>query len=360
MSSAKISNPVAKTWFAVLWDKSIENMGIKVNWNDLDYMAAQLETAFSDISPNFYATICNKPKENGEAGYHVHAVIYHEKAKRLKSIADLLGNGHCELLRGSKDEAIAYINKEGKFAEKGESILKHIGDPAKIKDNSGLRFDIVAIEQYIASGSINASNLDSQALRLGSTLSQIEGIKSLYRHYMLANAPKKPRKVEVIYIEGEPRTGKTYGAYKLYDDIFRVDTDPNSQFQFNGYLGQKTILLNELRPGMFKASFLFDILEGYPINVNVKGGYFPALWERVIITTAFPLDDWFNDTEEYKQDNLRKQFRGRIHKHYWTVVDERDINGLVTASHYEDYDTYKKRQYAIPMSETDIADCPFL
>lgn len=349
---------ICKTAFVVLWDKAIENMGVHVNWQNMESMKAQLETAFADSSDDYYATICNKPKEDGTPGYHVHLAITYPKARRISAIARELGNAHCEVMRGTKDQAVKYVNKEGEFEEKGEVVIERLGDPAKVKDNSGLRLDIGAVRALVASGQINASNLNSKALEMANSPVQVEQIKALYRQIKLAEFETAgERNVHVRYIEGETGTGKTYLATRANSDYFIVDCDERNAFPFNGYQGQKHLILDELRPGQFKPAYLFRLLDRYKLLLNVKGGQFPALWDTVTISTAYRLDEWFTARDDNKgQDNNRKQFQRRIHEHLITVVDERDQDGNVTKSHLE---TYEKRHAFQDMDERDLEECPF-
>lgn len=38
---------------------------------------------------------------------------------------------------------------------------------------------------------------------------------------------------------------------------------------------------------------LLNILDGYPLHVEIKGGFVPAEWERVVITANEPPDSWY-------------------------------------------------------------------
>lgn len=359
--SSKGASPVCKTAFVVLWDKAIENMGIKVNWNDIEYMKGQLETAFRDLSPNFYAAICKAQKNDGTSGYHVHLAQSYDKARRIKSIAKDLGNAHCEIMRGTKEQALNYINKGEGWEEKDEEIIVKFGDPTSITDNSGTRLDLKALEISILSGDINSSNIDKKALELGKTTYQIEEIKKFFMQVTLANAPKDIRNVKVIYVEGKAGTGKSWQVLKQYKDVFRASVDHKSNFPLDGYMGQKVLWLDELRPGDFNNSFLKEILDIYPMIVNVKGGHMPALWNTVIITTAFPFDQWYND--QFKgQDNEKEQFIRRIHERYRTVVDETELDQygkLVTKkSHWEKIPWENKNEFR-PLTKEEEKELPF-
>lgn len=371
-------SPIVKTAFVVMWDKAISNMGIEVNWKDMEYMQGQLETAFSDISEKYYAAICDKPKEDGSHGYHVHLVISFDKAKRISSIAKMLGCAHTEMMRGTKEEASAYIEKEGKYAEKGETVLRKFGNKSAITNNRGKSLDLGPFYEYMKQGLINASNIDKIALQMGQTPYQVQEIRDTFMNILLADYTEvKYRDVKVFYIEGKTGTGKTYIATQSeeYEDYFRVSCSQKTSFPFNGYKGQKTLILDELRPGIFSPGELFQILDKYPYYVDVKHGRFPALWNTVLITTAFPLEKWFADPKETTgQDNNHDQFRRRIDEHLTAIVDEWVIdthgNRRASKSHWEPFEKVKpktadewkhqkeKEQFK-QMSLADIKNCPF-
>lgn len=310
------ANYVAKTFFLTLNAKTIGNMGLKADFGQIDTLKSDLEQAIRDISPNFYGAIC----ESADGYKHCHLAISFEKSKRVQAVAKLLGNAHTEEMRGTKEEATAYVNKEGKFEEKGEKILAKFGYPDRIQDNSGERLNLDAIKELVLSGKLNASNIKNYVLNTGKTDFQQRSIENVYMRALNLLGDKE-RDVKVIYVEGKRGSGKTRGAYQRYKDIFKASVDERSNFPFNNYNGEKTLLLDELRPGVFSPAYLFQILDRYPLTLNVKGGCIPALWDTVVITTAMPLNEWFSDDNK-GQDNNREQFRRRITEHYEAVGGE--------------------------------------
>lgn len=308
-----------KTFFLTIWDKNLENMGIKPTWENMDELTKNCEQAFREISPYFYASLC----ESKDGRKHGHIAVSFEKAKKLKAVAKLFGNAHSEPMRGSKAEAIDYINKVGKYEEKGEIIFRKFGNAEKVKDRSGKRSDIDAIKSEIECGNITAENIDEYIYANAENETHARLIESTFMRHIKAKGGKEREEVEVIYVEGESGSGKTRGAYQRYPKAFKVNMDNKCAFPFDGYKGQETIILDELRPGFFKPAYLFQVLDRYPLNVNVKGSRCPALWTRVIITTSFPLDKWFTSAEDNEgQDNNRKQFKRRITTHLLAVKGE--------------------------------------
>lgn len=306
-----MDNWTGKTFFLTIWDKSLRNMGIVPDWDNLNELKGNLESALQDITRNYYGALCI----SADGAKHVHVALSFDQAKRVQTVAKMLGNAHTEPMRGTKEQAEDYIEKRGKFEDKGEKILAYIGDKKSMRDSSGNRLNLQDVFQDVKNGVLKASTLNSYIFANARTESQARAIESAYNRAMsiIGNVQ---RKVEVIYVEGETGSGKTSGAYSNYSDIFRASVADKTSFPFNGYHGESTLLLDELRPNQFKPAELFQILDGYPMTVDVKGGKFPAMWSRVLITTAMPLSEWFKDRDDQRgQDNNRKQFERRITKH---------------------------------------------
>lgn len=69
----------------------------------------------------------------------------------------------------------------------------------------------------------------------------------------------------------------------------------NSALWWDGYIGQKTVVLDDFRPWWCPFSFLLRILDRYPIRVQVKGGFVNFVPEKIIITTPLNIEDTFKD-----------------------------------------------------------------
>lgn len=123
----------AKTFFNVIHEQSLINMGIEPTWNDLPKLQSALESAFDEIGGKHYTAICL----SAEGLYHIHDVVTFEKTTRRNTVSKKFGNCHVEEMRGTKEQAENYILKKGKFEEKGEKILATFGDINAIKNNSG-------------------------------------------------------------------------------------------------------------------------------------------------------------------------------------------------------------------------------
>lgn len=296
----------AKTFFCVIHEKSLVNMGIEPKWENAEELKANFESALRDISENNVYTICR----SAEGLYHIHLVITFTSAKRSITVAKMLGNCHVEEMRGSKEQAENYIEKRGKFEEKGEQILMRGGSIEKIENNRGKRTDYEEFDKAVLDGTIN---LNEHLLTLANE-TEVRNFQARYLR-LLQRKVKPFRQIHVIYVEGEAGSGKSYGVIERYPNAYRVSVADKTNFPFNGYSGEKELWLDELRPGVFKHAELMQVLDGYKMNVDVKYGQVPALWETVIITSAMPFDDWYKDSFG-RYEVGRKEFQRRIKERY--------------------------------------------
>lgn len=301
-------NYTAVTFFNVIHEKSLRNMGIEVDWSNIPKMQAQIETAFNEIGGKHYTAICL----SAEGLYHLHDVVTYEKARRRNAVSKDFGNCHVEEMRGTKEQAEDYIQKRGKFEEKGELILATFGNIENIQNNSGKRTDLANFDALCMTDNFNINDY----LLLNVTNEREE--RYLEKRYarIMTKLNKKWRNVNVIYVEGEAGAGKSRNAFERYPDAFKASVADKTSFPFNGYHGEKVLWLDELRAGVFTHAELMQILDGYPLNVDVKYGQFPACWDTVLITTAYPFNDWYSNDKFEGNENKKAQFQRRIKERY--------------------------------------------
>lgn len=319
----------------MIHEKSLRNMGIEPQWNNLPKLQADLETAFNEIGGHHYSAICM----SADGLYHIHNVVTFESAKRVNNVSKLLGNCHVEEMRGTKEQADDYINKRGTFEEKGEKVLAVFGDLSAIKNNQGSRTDL---KQFDEISMQDGFNLNEYLLEHCNNERDEKYLEKRYYRLLEKNAPQW-RNVKVIYVEGVAGSGKTRVAMETYPNAFKADVSEKTNFPFNGYKGEKVLILDELRPGVFTHAELMQILDGYKLNLNVKYGQVCACWDTVVITTAMPLKDWYNSRDDIKgQDNRREQLKRRIAEHKiarnneW--FDYQDSNDFITVDYSTPFD----------------------
>jgi len=112
------------------------------------------------------------------------------------------------------------------------------------------------------------------------------------------------REVNVIVLIGGAGTGKTRYAYEKYPGIY---SKPRGEW-WDGYTGQKEILLDDYY-GYLPYCELLRVLDRYPYQVPVKGGFVQAQWDTVVITSNKSPTEWYKQglTDALKR-RLNKMF----------------------------------------------------
>lgn len=128
----------------------------------------------------------------------------------------------------------------------------------------------------------------------------IEYIKENYQEFFCRyhrgleklNLTKGPawRDVEVILIWGESGTGKTRMVMEM-DSVYKID--PPYRW-FDGYEGEETLLIDDYKKGAVERGLFLNLLDGYRMRLETKGGHTWALWKKVYITSNFNADGWDN------------------------------------------------------------------
>lgn len=134
-------------------------------------------------------------------------------------------------------------------------------------------------------------------------------IRALERYKSLTLKPLK-RNVEVIVLIGKTGTGKSSWAYDHYPELY---AKPDGQW-FDGYSGQKTILLDDYY-GSVSYPVLLKMCDRYPFNAPVKGGYVWAQWDKVIITSNASIESWYSAVPDISAFKRRITYLAEDYNH---------------------------------------------
>lgn len=214
-------------------------------------------------------------RETGESGTpHLQGYITFTRRKTLAFVKQLISDRiHCEISRGTPLQAATYCKKDGDYKEYGT-----------IPKGKGARSDLVAVAKKIREGA-NVRKIAEEhpeaIIRYGS------GILRLRRMYRPTR--EHPPQIKVFW--GPTGTGKTRRVWEFADKD-ELWLHPGGQW-FDGYDGQKMVLLDDFDGSWFKLSFLLRLLDRYPMPVAVKGDH--AWWvpTTIFITSNLEPKDWY-------------------------------------------------------------------
>lgn len=147
-------------------------------------------------------------------------------------------------------------------------------------------------------------------------------LQNLWKLHCQCMMLKPERNIEVVFIHGKGGTGKTYYAKKFLKSLgydFCVSSSSNDPFQ--DYLGQKAMILDDLRDTTFEFADLLKILDNNTAS-TMKSRFSNKVFngEMIVITSPLPLSYWYRDYQYSGFDTLEQLYR-RI-SCYVTVTKE--------------------------------------
>lgn len=120
------------------------------------------------------------------------------------------------------------------------------------------------------------------------------------------------RNIQVVFITGKGGAGKTYYAKKLLNSLnydFCISSSSNDPFQ--DYMGQKAIILDDLRDSAFEN--FEDLLKVLDNNTSssVKSRFSNKVFngEMILITSSVPLRFWYKDLQYNRTETLVQLYR---------------------------------------------------
>jgi len=247
------------------------------NWTVDEYEAVR----------NFGTDKCSRlacGREIGKEGTpHLQIFFTTKKATTLGKLKEVFPRAHIE--RGvchKGDKGFDYCFKEDT-------------EPLEIDNRAqGARTDIHALYEKLKNGASMGDVMD-----LEPTLQHIQ-IAEKWQKYKAVKRPNGPR--QVLWFYGPTGTGKTRAAYEIDPDLLAIQpVTHTAPVWFDGYTGQKTVLLDDLRPSAIAYAKLLRLLDRYTMQEQVKGGMVWANYETIIVTSALGPHEWPTDDTGVEQ-----------------------------------------------------------
>ena len=293
---------VSKSWFCVF--NNPEEHGIEGEPQEVVDIIIEI---WIEDNPQRSCAVTYCISEDGLK--HCHAVFEDSRAMRFTVIKKLFPSMHIEPTKGSKEQAEDYINKKGKWEEKGEIIIcsaRH----GEIKGSQGQRRDLDIIDDLLQQG-----KRPNYILSMSFSYYRYENMirNSYYRKRY--NETSVRRDLKTYYHVGLSGTGKSYSYVELCerygaDDVYLV-TDYDHPF--DKYNGERVIFLDEFR-GQVKYSYLLNtILSNYRVQVAARYSNVYALWTEIHITSILPPECIYEKmVQNYQNLDTYEQLKRRL------------------------------------------------
>lgn len=207
---------------------------------------------------------------------------------------------HLEVRKGTREQAIAYCTKEDTRAPGAQPEV--IGSCQSGKGGQGERNDIKAVAEEIKKNGLTAAIEAFPHLYIKFS----NGMKRLAEAYQ----PKGQewRDLEIICLLGKSGAGKSRKVFEFVQgkQYFKPAFPEGGRTWWDGYSGEEILWLDDLDGSWFRYRHLLQILDGYPLKIQTKGGMTNANWKIVLITTNKHPEKWYDIPDEEKEPLLRR------------------------------------------------------
>lgn len=225
--------------------------------------------------------IAGKEEGTQEHTPHIQGFIVFNNQKLFNQVKLFFGDRyHIEKCIGTPKENIAYCSKDDDYIE--------FGEPPK----QGARKDIEQVKEMVRNN-----------LPIDQIINSCTSYQSARHAELLFKYQKQPSCIKrtIKWYYGEAGSGKTREAIQeAADDYYITMKDLK---WWDGYIGQKYIIIDDFRKDFCTFHELLRILDRYPYRVNIKGS---TMWlqpttEVIIITSCYPPTQVYDTREDIEQ-----------------------------------------------------------
>lgn len=202
---------------------------------------------------------------------HFQTYVQMKKKTYFTEMKKLFGDVHMEIAKGSPDENVAYCNKSDSRIEEGKTF--------GVLHKQGERNDLNEAYSLAKEGKF-------QNIEASTAIKYSRGLKWVYELYC---KPVRRDNLKVIVFIGEPGSGKSYLAHRLYPNAY---VKPSGAW-FDGYMNEKEVIMDEFNCEKTDVDDFLQWIDIYPLRVPIKGGFTAWNPEIIVITKLYKPETWF-------------------------------------------------------------------
>lgn len=234
---------------------------------------------------------------------------------RLSALKKINNSAHWEPRRGTHEEARDYCKKdETRMAGPWES-----GN----ENTQGKRNDIKAIYTAVRAEKSNLEILEDSE---GAAARFERAINFCRFTLMEAKSDRQLQGVRVIVLVGPTDVGKTFAAVNFISGgkdyyIAECPSMKLTKLWFDGYEGQKTLILDDFAGDYCAFRYLLRLLDVYKLKIEIKGSFAWAAWTTVVITTNVHPSGWYTDVNTAPLKRRIHEIRRVERRGFYQLVD---------------------------------------
>lgn len=223
-------------------------------------------------------------RESGESGTpHLQGFIYFPSQITFASCCKKLGGrAHVEFPR-SLGASIQYCLKDGDLWEQGVKPIGAVGKKCTLQERADKNKRLLegSLSDLVQSGELS--------------LSQVPLIKKARVILAQEGVAVGSETVRGVWYYGPPGVGKSHKAREAFEDIYIKSQNK----WFDGYCGQKTVLLDDFdKQGACLGHYLKIWADKWACNGEIKGGTVALKHETFLITSNYhPSEIWPDDEQ---------------------------------------------------------------
>lgn len=226
---------------------------------------------------------------------HIQGYVEFYSAVRMTQVKTRLGSTtvHLEARKGTRVQARDYCCKEDTRVIGTEPV--HLGI---FSTKQGHRTDLEQVTDMVTAGATEyeiMQELPTQHIKFYRGIARQIQLREQQRlnHYT-------PISVNVLW--GKTRSGKTRSVFAKHGahNVYVAQINENGKLWFDGYNGQKVLLINEFY-GQYRAGAMLELLDNYRKTIEVKGGTTVSNWDHVYITSNCHPEEWYKHWESVPQ-----------------------------------------------------------
>ena len=291
---------------------------------DIDKLKVDIQETIMKYQTIKYWAYIIHDKDDTRPHYHIY-LNFGGSSLDTKTVAEWfqLGENFISKVKGRKSDMYKYLthsNDSQKFKHQygwNEVIANFNIQEEAVKDDIVGHFEKFSYAQQIKY--VSTLPPDSRA-------SVVTKLDRLWKLRCKELSLQTDRNMKVVFVYGRSGTGKTYYSKKLLDSFgydYCISSSSNDIFQ--DYLGQKAMILDDMRDTTFRFYDLLKILDN-----NTKSSCYsrfankPIDCEMIIITSSIPLRFWYKDLRYAGEEESLFQLYRRISS--YVDVSEKEIS----------------------------------